>query len=138
MPLIVANASGATFVQFGDTAGLPYPDTDAAVLLKEAIVSITTESRWIREAQGFEPHHNVLMKINSRYTIQNEADQKVRMSLNVPLPVSLNQESLRFVVNDQYIDYASVEYDNPRQQGTGLQLFRLDMELDANSETVLY
>jgi hypothetical protein len=137
LSLFASHANGVTFIQFGDTAGLPYPATDVNVSLKEADVNISTESLWTREVEGFEPHHNVLMKIQARYVIQNDMNEKVDLPLKIPLPTSLNEELLRFMVNGVNMNYSSVEYDNPRQKGTGLHLFTLNMVLDANSENVL-
>ncbi|MFQ5940335.1 MAG: hypothetical protein ACE5KA_01365 [Nitrososphaerales archaeon] len=49
----------------------------------------------------------------------------------------MNEESLQFKVNGISMNYSDVEYDNPRQKGTGLRLFTLNMVLQANSENVL-
>lgn len=135
---LTTNAYSQTFQQFGDSAGLPYPaNSNANVTLKEADVKISTQSLWARVAEGFEPHHTVFMNIQGRYTIQNQMNEKVDLPLKIPLPTSLNIESLKFVVNEAGKNYSSVEYDNPLQSGTGLQLFALDMALDPNSTNVL-
>lgn len=135
---LTANAYGQTFQQFGDSAGLPYPaNSNVNVTLKEADVKINTQSLWARVAEGFEPHHTVFMNIQARYVIQNQMNEKVDLPLKIPLPTSLNTESLKFVVNGAGKNYSSVEYDNPLQIGTGLQLFTLNMALDPNSTNVL-
>lgn len=136
LPILV-NAYGQTFVQFGDSAGLPYPDSSVNVSLKEADVKISTESQWAREVEGFEPHHTVLMNIEARYVIVNDMNELIDLPLRIPLPVSLNKESLEFKVNSVIKNYTSVEYDNPREKGTGLHLYTLNMNMDANSENVL-
>lgn len=134
---LTVNAYGQTFQQFGDSAGLPYPANNVNVTLKEADVKINTQSLWARVAEGFEPHHTVFMNIQGRYVIQNQMNEKVDLPLKIPLPTSLNTESLKFVVNGAGKNYSSVEYDNPLQIGTGLQLFTLNMALDPNSTNVL-
>ena len=134
---LTANAYGQTFQQFGDSAGLPYPANNVNVTLKEADIKISTQSLWARVAEGFEPHHTVFMNIQGRYVIQNQMNEKVDLPLKIPLPTSLNAESLKFIVNGAGKNYSSVEYDNPLQIGTGLQLFTLNMALDPNSTNVL-
>lgn len=137
MQLFLANAYGQVLIQLSDSAGLPYPDGEANVSLKQAVININTESLWTREAEVYEPHHIVFMNIYGEYVVKNEGNERVDLALKVPLPVLPHEESLRFVLNGVKMNYSSVEYDNPRQRGTGLHLFTLHVTLDANSENVL-
>ena len=119
---------GVTFVQLGDTAGLPYPATDQQnVFLKEAYVQIDTISKWERETVGFEPYHAVEMKMGAKYVLQNDGKQ-VDLPINVPLMTSVDERSLSFTFNALSINYSSVEY-LPKQTGTGLNLYTLDLTI---------
>jgi len=134
--LIVMQANGTTLVQLGDTAGLPYPKLDQTnVFLKEAYVQIDTISKWERETAGFEPHHAVEMNMHARYVIQNDAEQ-VDLSINIPLMTPLDEKSLSFTFNALVINYSSVEYTNPRQTGTGLNLYTLDLTIPAGTSVM--
>ncbi|MEM2759500.1 MAG: hypothetical protein QXU32_03700 [Nitrososphaerales archaeon] len=135
--LLDANAFAASFLQFGDSAGLPYPFADVNVSLKEADVKIRTQSTWDRQAEGFEPHHIVLMNIHALYIIQNNNNEKLDLILKVPLPISLHEKSLLFTMNGVSKNYTNVEYDNPRQKGTGLRLYTLNMVLEGNTTNTL-
>lgn len=135
LTLVIAQVYGVTFVQFGDTAGLPYPVSEQKnVFLKEAYMQIDTISKWEREVAGFEPHHAVEMNMYAKYFIQNDGEQ-VNLSVNIPLMTTLDEKSLLFTFNAFMIDYLSVEY-TPRETGTGLNLYTLDLTIPAGASVM--
>jgi len=136
LSLIITQAYGTTFVQLGDTAGLPYPKLEQKnIFLKEAYVQIDTISKWERETAGFEPHHAVEMNMHARYVIQNDAEQ-ADLSLNIPLMTLLDEKLLSFTFNGPMINYSSVEYTNPKQAGTGLNLYTLDLTIPVGTSVM--
>jgi hypothetical protein len=136
LSLIITQAHGTTFVQLGDTAGLPYPKIEQKdIFLKEAYVQIDTVSRWEREAAGFEPHHAVEMDMHAKYVIQNDAEQ-ADLPINIPLMTLIDEKSLYFTINALMINYSSVEYINPKQAGTGLDLYTLDLTIPSGMSVV--
>ena len=136
LTLIIMQAYGTALVQLGDTAGLPYPKIEQKnIFLKEAYVQIDTTSRWERETAGFEPHHAVEMKMHEKYVIQNDAGQ-VDLSINIPLMTPLDEKSLSFTLNALMINYSGVEYSNPRQTSTGVNLYTLDLAIPAGTSVM--
>ncbi len=136
LPFAVTQAYGATFVQLGDTAGLPYPTIEQKnIFLKEAYVQIHTVSMWEREAEGFEPHHAVEMNMHEKYVIQNDAEQ-ADLPINIPLMIPLDAKSLSFTFNSHAINYSSVEYSNTRQTGTGVNLYTLELTIPAGTSVM--
>jgi hypothetical protein len=129
-------AYGVTFVQLGDTAGLPYPKIEQKdIFLKEAYVQIDTTSKWERGAAGFEPHHAVEMSMHAKYVFQNDAGQ-AGLSINVPLMTTLDEKSLSFIFNTHMVNYSSVEYANPKQIGTGFNLYVLDVTVPGGTSVM--
>ncbi len=129
LPLIATQAYGATFVQLGDAAGLPYPTIEQKnIFLKEAYVQIYTVSMWERETAGFEPHHAVEMNIHEKYVIQNDAEW-ADLPVGIPLMVPLDEKSLSFVFSSHAINYSGVEYSNTGQSGTGVNLYTLELTI---------
>lgn len=136
LPLIATQAHGETFIQLGDTAGLPYPKIEQKdIFLKEAYVQIDTVSKWERETAGFEPHHAVEMKVHAKYVLQNDAEQE-NLSINIPLMTPLDEKSLSFTFNSHAVNYSSVEYTNPSQIGTGVNLYTLDLSIPAGTSVM--
>jgi len=136
LPLIIMQAHGTTFVQLGDTAGLPYPKIEQKnIFLKEAYVQIDTISKWERETVGFEPHHAVELNMYGKYVIQNDGEQTT-LSINTPLMLVIDQKSLSFTFDALAINYSSVEYTNPKQIGTGFNLYTLDLMIPAGTSVM--
>jgi hypothetical protein len=116
-----------TFVQFGDTAGVAYPEIEEEnIFLKEAYVQIDTISKWERETVGFEPHHAIEMNFHAEYVIQNDSEE-ANLPVNIPLMTPLDDNSLSFTFNKLAVNYSNVEYANLRQTGTGVNLYTLGL-----------
>lgn len=135
--LIITQAHAVTIVQIGDSAGLPYPDVEQMnVFLKEAYLQIDTTSEWQRSASGFEPFNQIQMEMRARYLIQNDAGSAVDLPIKIPLPTRLLEDSLSFTFNGITQNYTSVEYANPRESGTGLDLYTIDLEVPVGASTI--
>ncbi len=123
--LVLAETYALTIVQIGDTAGLPYPEIEQGnIFLKEAHVRFDTISKWERQTTGFEPLHSMEMKMDAEYLIQNDGEE-THLRINIPLMTPLDESA--FALNGLPINYSSVEYANPRQAGTGVNLYTLDL-----------
>jgi hypothetical protein len=125
LTLILTETYALTIVQIGDTVGLPYPEiTQSNIFLKEASVRFDTVSQWERQTSGFEPLHSIKMKMDAEYVIQNDGEE-TDLRINIPLMTPLDESS--FTLNELAINYSSVEYASPRQTGTGVNLYKLDL-----------
>ena len=127
---------GTSFVQLGDSAGLPYPKTEQQkIFLKEAYVQINTISKWERETAGFEPHHAIEMNFSAEYVIQNDSEQ-ANLPINIPLMTPLDDNSLSFTFNGLAVNYSNVEYANLRNTGTGVNLYALNLTIPEGTSVI--
>lgn len=127
MLLAAADVYGTSVLQIGDSAGLVYPETvQDSIFLKQASVEITTSSRWERLAEGFEPYQIVEMKMHSTYLLQNDGGQTT-LPVSAPLPVSVDEDTLSFMLDGSSIEYSNPEYVNPGGTGTGMHLYSLNL-----------